>query len=150
MLKRGMVRARVRVTIIGYVGAAVAFGLAYSTRNIVIAAPFLGLGGFFGALPTGPQVALLMDVTPANLRSQTAAATNVLYAVSAIGPLLVGGLSTLFGDNLRLALWCVTPFYLIGAVLFVVASPTYVEDVAMVVADAEGRVEVLDAAEDQD
>ncbi len=82
---------------------------------------------------------MMMDVTPASLRSQAAAALNVLQASGALGALLIGGLSTLFGENLRLALLCVSPFYLIGGAIALSARRTYVEDVALVVAEAESH-----------
>ena len=84
----------------------------------------------------GPQYALLMDVTPAPLRSQAAAALNVLLATGALGTLLVGVISSLLGENLRLALLCVSPFYVVGAVFVFAARTTYLEDVALVVAEA--------------
>ncbi|HEX9548911.1 MAG TPA: hypothetical protein VF942_16340 [Acidimicrobiales bacterium] len=87
----------------------------------------------------GPPFAMMMDVTPASLRSQAAAALNVLQASGALGALLIGGLSTLFGENLRLALLCVSPFYLIGGAIALSARRTYVEDVALVVAEAESH-----------
>jgi hypothetical protein len=77
------------------------------------------------------------------LRSQASAAANVLMAFGAIGSLVTGGLSTLFG-NLRVALLAVSPFYVLGAVLVMVACRTYVSDVAVVVAEARGRSEALD------
>jgi hypothetical protein len=81
-----------------------------------------------------------MDVTPSPLRSQAAAAANVLQAAGATGALIVGGLSTLFGENLRLALLCVSPFYVVGGVLVLAARRTFVEDQALVVAEARGHV----------
>ncbi|HWW54984.1 MAG TPA: hypothetical protein VNY84_14500, partial [Acidimicrobiales bacterium] len=84
----------------------------------------------------GPGFAMLMDVAPAPLRPQASAALNVLQAVGALGPLMVGGLSTLFGENLRLALLCVSPFYLVGAALVFAAGKTFVADVALVVGEA--------------
>jgi MFS family permease len=139
LLKRGLVRARVYIAIVGYMGAGIVFMAAFATTRLVLAATLLGVGSAFASLPSGPQYALLMDVTPASLRSQASAATNVLQAVSAIGPLIVGGLSTLLG-NLRLALLCVSPFYLLGGVLFILSKRSYLEDVAAVVADAEASV----------
>jgi MFS family permease len=88
----------------------------------------------------GPQFAMLMDVTPAPLRSQASAALNVLQATGALGSVIVGVLSTLLG-NLRLALLCVSPFYFVGAVFVLAASPTYIADVALVVAEAKGESE---------
>jgi MFS family permease len=136
LLARGMLRARLNVTAFAYAGAGITYLFAFSTTSLAIAAPLQGIGAAFAALALGPQFAMLMDVAPARLRPQASAALNVLQATGALGPLLVGGLSTLFGENLRLALFCVSPFYLLGAVLVLTAGKTFVADVAVVVGDA--------------
>lgn len=140
LLKRGVLRARLYVTAAGFLGAGIVYMLAFSTTALVLAAPLLGLAAALSTLSLGPQFAMMMDVTPAPLRSQASAALNVLQASGALGPLLVGILSTAFGENLRLALLCVSPFYLIGAVVVFAARRTLVEDVAKVVAEAKSRV----------
>jgi MFS family permease len=140
LLQRGMLRARLYVTAVGYAGAGVVYVLAFSTTSLWVAAPLLGVASAFSTLPLGPQFALMMDVTPSALRSQASAALNVLQASGALGPLLIGVLSTAFGENLRLALLCVSPFYVIGAAVVFAARHTFVEDVATVVADARTHV----------
>ena len=138
LLRRGMVRARVVITGLGFGSAGLVYLLAFSTTSLVLAAPLLGIGSTLAALATGPSYAAMMDVVPSPLRSQASAAANVLMACGAVGSLLAGGLSTLFG-NLRLALLAVSPFYVLGAVLVLAACRTYVSDVAVVVAEARGR-----------
>ena len=142
LLARGMLRARLYVTVAGYGGAGLVYMAAFSTTRLAIAAPLLAVASALGTLPTGPQFAVMMDTTPARLRSQASAALNVLQATGALGPLLVGGLSTLFGENLRLALLCVSPFYVGGALIVAAARKTYVDDVASVVAEARGEADV--------
>lgn len=139
LLDRGMLRARLYVTAAGFVGAGVVYMLAFSTTVLWLSAPLLGVAAALSSLPLGPQFAMMMDVTPAHLRSQASAALNVLQASGALGPLLIGILSTAFGENLRLALLCVSPFYLVGAVIVYAARHTFVEDVAVVVAEAKTR-----------
>jgi MFS family permease len=138
-LDRGVLRARLYVTVGGFAGAGVLLFAAFSTTRLAVAAPLLALGTGMSTLPTGPQYALMMDVTPAPMRSEASAALNVLLASGALGSLVVGGLSTLFGENLRLALLCTSPCYLIGAVIILAARTTYVEDVALVVAEAKAH-----------
>ncbi len=140
MLRRGMLRARVLITGVGFAGAGLLYFLAFTTTRLALAAPLLGLGATLAALPTGPAYAAMMDVVPSPMRSQASAAANVLMACGAVGSLLTGGLSTLFG-NLRLALLAVSPFYLLGAALVMMAYRTYVSDVAVTVAEARGRTE---------
>jgi MFS family permease len=139
LLKRGVLRARLYVTAAGFAGAGAVYMLAFTTTTLWVAAPLLAVGSAFATTPLGPQFALMMDVTPAPLRSQASAALNVLQATGALGPLMVGVLSTAFGENLRLALLCVSPFYLAGAVVVYAARRTFVEDVAVVVAEAKAR-----------
>jgi MFS transporter, Spinster family, sphingosine-1-phosphate transporter len=140
LLAKGMLRARLHVTVAGFAGAGLVYVLAFSTTNVWIAAPLLAVAAALSAIPLGPQFALLMDVTPAPLRSQASAALNVLQATGALGPLLIGLISTALGENLRLALLCVSPFYVIGAAIVFLARETFVEEVAAVVAEARGRI----------
>jgi MFS family permease len=142
MLRHGMLRARVVLTGVGFAGAGLFYFLAFTTTRLALAAPLLGIGATLAALPTGPAYAAMMDVVPSPMRSQASAAANVLMACGAIGSLVTGALSTLFG-NLRLALLAVSPFYILGAVLVMVACRTYVSDVAVVVAEARGSSEKL-------
>lgn len=144
LLHRGMVRARVVITGVGFGGAGVLYCLAFSTTRLALAATLLGIGSTLAAIPTGPMYAAMMDVVPSPIRSQASAAANVLMACGAVGAVLTGGLSTLF-DNLRLALLAVSPFYILGAVLVMMACRTYVSDVAVVVAEARGRAESPDS-----
>ena len=136
LLARGVVRARLYVSAIGSAGAGVVLLLAFTTTRLAIAAPLLAVGTGLSTLLVGPQYALMMDVTPAPMRSEAAAGFNILLATGALGSLLTGGLSTLFGENLRLALLCMSPCYLAGAAIIFKARTTYVEDVALVVAEA--------------
>jgi len=140
MLRHRMARARVVLTGVGFAGAGLFYFFAFTTTRLVLAAPLIAIGATLAALATGPSYAAMMDVVPSPLRSQASAAANVLMACGAVGALLTGGLSTLFG-NLRLALLAVSPFYVLGAVLVMVACRTYVSDVAVVVAEARGRSE---------
>ena len=141
LLARGVLRARLYVTALGFASSGLVLMLAFVTTRLLVAAPLLALGSGLATLPLGPQFALLMDVTPAPMRSQASAALNVLQATGALGPLLVGLLSTAFGENLRLALLCMSPFYLAGAAIIFSARTTYVEDVALVVAEARGHTD---------
>jgi hypothetical protein len=63
----------------------------------------------------------------------------VVQFVSAIGYVLVGALSDLFGNNLRLALLATAPAFCIGGAMILIAGRTYIADVAMVVAEARRR-----------
>jgi MFS family permease len=136
LLRRGVLRARVLVSAFGYIAAAISMMAAFTSTTLLVSAPLLALGTFFSALPTGPQYALMLDVTPSSLRSQASSVADVVMLVNALGYLIVGGLSTLFGDNLRLALLCTSPFFAAGGLLVLAAQRTYVADVAMVVAEA--------------
>ncbi|MCU1460901.1 MAG: transporter [Acidimicrobiales bacterium] len=139
LLKRGMVRARVLVAGLGYVAGGAVLVMAFSTRMIWVSAPLIALGTAFAALATGPQYALLVDVAPVSLREQATGIGSVVQFVSAIGYVLVGALSDLFGNNLRLALLATAPAFCLGGAMILVAGRTYIADVAMVVAEARRR-----------
>ena len=143
LLRRGVLRARVHVSVWGYLAGAVAFAAAFTTTNLWVAAPLLCVGSTLTALPAGPQFAMLLDVTPVALREQASGISNIVMAVAFLGAPLVGGLSTLFHDNLRLALLCTTPLYVVGALLIGLCFATYGDDLAMVVAEAEAGVDPL-------
>jgi predicted MFS family arabinose efflux permease len=142
LLRRGMLRARVHVSAWGYLAGAVVLAAALLTTQLSVAAPLLFVGAAITSLPQGPQFALLLDVTPVALREQASGISNVVMAVSLLGSPLVGGLSDVFHDDLRLALLSITPLYVVGALLIALCLRTYGDDVAMVVAEAEAEVDV--------
>ena len=137
LLKRGVLLARVHVTVWANAAGGVVLACALLTTRLGVAVPLLFVGTAFTALPAGPSYALLLDVTPVALRERAAGISNVVMAVSLLGSPIVGGLSTLFNDNLRVALLCISPLYLVGALLTAMCFRTYGDDVAMVVAEAE-------------
>jgi MFS family permease len=140
LLRRGLLAARVHVTVWSFLAGGVVLAAALSTTSLPVAMPLLFLGTLLTALPAGPSYALLLDVTPVRLRERAAGISNVVMAVSLLGSPIVGGLSTLFDDNLRVALLCVTPLYIVGALLTLLCLRTYGDDLAMVVAEAELEV----------
>ena len=139
LLKRGVVRARILVAGLGYFIGGGVLVVAFSTRMIWVAAPLIALGTAFASLATGPQYALLVDTAPVSIREQAQGIGSIVQFVSAIGYVLVGALSDLFGDNLRLALMVAAPTFSLGGAMILVAGRTYVADVAMVVAEARRR-----------
>lgn len=139
LLRRGVLRARVHVTVWAYLAGGVVLAAALLTTRLSVAAPLLFVGTAFTAIPAGPSYALLLDVTPVALRERAAGISNVVMAVSLLGSPIVGGLSTLFNDNLRVALLCITPLYIVGALLIAMCFGTYGDDLAMVVAEAEAN-----------
>ncbi|MEY2422559.1 MAG: hypothetical protein QOI95_2626 [Acidimicrobiaceae bacterium] len=143
LLQRGVLRARVHVTVWAYLAGGIVLAGALLTTRLAVAAPLLFLGTAFTAIPAGPSYALLLDVTPVALRERAAGISNVVMAVSLLGSPIVGGLSTLFNDNLRIALLCITPVYIVGALLIAMCFGTYGDDLAMVVAEAEADVDRL-------
>jgi predicted MFS family arabinose efflux permease len=136
LLRRGVLRARIWVSAAGYGGAGIAFLLAFSTRSLAVAAPMLALAATLLTLPTGPSYALMMDATPTRLREEASGVADVIMYINAIGAPIVGGISTLLGDNLRVAMLCISPACLVGAGLFLMARHTYLNDLAGVVSGA--------------
>ena len=136
MLRCGMVRARVVLTGIGFADVGLLYFLAFTTTGLALAAPLIGVGATLAALARGPSYAAMMDVVGSSLRSQASAVTNVLMTCGAVGALITGGPSTLFA-NLRPAVLAVSPFFLLGAQLIMVACRTYVSDVPWWITGAE-------------
>src|SRR5258708_8004344 len=83
-----------------------------------------------------PSFAVLYDVTPALLRGDGAALSDILMWPSILGNAFVGALSTLTG-NLRVALLFASPLFIVGGVMLLYAGRTYVRAVEEVVIDAK-------------
>jgi hypothetical protein len=115
-----------------------------------LALALLGLASFMIAAALGPSFAMLYDVTPAPLRGEGAALSDILMWPSALGTAIVGGLSTLTG-SLRVALGFASPLFIVGGAMLLVvggnsppswAGPGYVRAVERVVIDAKRRAQV--------
>jgi len=144
LLRRGVLRARVWVTMAAATGSGVSLMLGFSTTHEWLALSLIAVGAFFMSVPVGPAAALLIDVTPTLLRAQASALGDIIMFVSAVGGPLVGGLSTLLGDggqSLRIALFLTSPMFFVGAALMIPASRTFVSDVEQVVLDAKHQAQ---------
>ncbi|MHB8464463.1 MAG: MFS transporter [Acidimicrobiales bacterium] len=147
LLRRGVLRARVWAAGLSYVGSGVFCVLAFGSTVELPALIFLGCGSFMIGAAQGPAFATLYDVTPAPLRAEGAALSNILMWPSALGNAIVGGLSTLTG-SLRIALALTSPLFIVGGVILLILSATtppawagkgYVRAVEDVVLDARRR-----------
>jgi len=140
LLSRGVLRARVWVSAVGYIGAGIVYVFAFTTRSLAVAVPLLGVAATLSTIPTGPQYAVLMDVISPQLRPQAASVANIVQLISSVGGPIVGLISTALGENLRLALLCVSPMYVLGGVIVLLAQRSYVHDLSTVVAEASREV----------
>jgi MFS family permease len=134
LLRRGVLNARVYVTAVASVLAAVLLLPAFLTTSLWLAAVLLFFGSFCLTVPVAPSEALVSDVVPGGLRGRAAAIRSVVRALSALSPLLVGALSD--ATDLSTALALLTPMYAIGGVVMLFAARTYPADLAFVAADA--------------
>jgi MFS family permease len=149
LLRRGVLRARVWTAGVSYVGAGVFCVLAFSTTVEALALILLAFASLMIGGAQGPSFAMLYDVTPAPLRGEGAALSDILMWPSALGNAIVGGLSTLTG-SLRTALALTSPLFMLGgAVLLILGSNSppawagrgYLRAVEEVVVDARRRAE---------
>ncbi|GAC1311648.1 MAG: MFS transporter [Acidimicrobiales bacterium] len=144
LLRRGMVNARVYVVAFGSMLATAVMLPAFLSTTLVVTAPLLFVGGALLTLPVAPAEAIVSDVVVAELRGRAATVRSVVRALSTIGPLLIGGLSTFLvdqgqlsrADGLRLAIVALTPLYAIGGLIMLFAARTYPGDIAFVMAEA--------------
>jgi predicted MFS family arabinose efflux permease len=134
LLRRGVTNARVYVTAVASVLAAVLLLPAFLTSSLALSAVLLFFGSFCLTVPVAPSEALVSDVVPGGLRGRAAAIRSIVRALSALAPLLVGALSD--ATDLPTALALVTPMYAIGGVVMLFAARTYPADLAFVAADA--------------
>lgn len=141
LLRKGVVLARVYVTAAGFIFAALASIAAFSVHALVLAAVGLAFSSTGYALTVGPGSAILLDVIPVPLRSEASAVTDLVQFVSAVGTPVVGLISTLLGDNLRIALLLVSPIYAVGGMLVLIGRGTYLADLDAVVTGAHDERE---------
>jgi MFS family permease len=151
LLRRGVLQARVWVAGVSYFAAGVCCVVAFGTTHEIQALCFLGVASFMIGAAQGPAFAMLYDVTPALLRSEGAALSNILMWPAALGNAIVGTLSTLTG-SLRVALALTSPLFIVGGILLLIvggssppawAGPGYVRAVEEVVADARRRARTV-------
>jgi MFS family permease len=136
-LRRGVISARVYVVAFSSMAASVVLVPAFASTTLLVTVPLFFLGGVFLTLPLAPAEALVSDVVVAELRGRAGTVRSVVRALSNVGPVLVGGLSSVMG--LRLALVSITPIYAVGGVIMLFAARSYPADIAFVVAEAKRR-----------
>lgn len=146
LLRRGILNARVYVVAAGsFAGTAVLFP-AFASTHVWITAPMLVVGGAVLTLPVAPAEALMTDVVVAELRGRAAAIRSIVRSLSAVGPLIIGAVSTALissglsrADGLRWAIVGLTPVYAVGGVVMLLAARHYPADVAFVASEARRR-----------
>jgi predicted MFS family arabinose efflux permease len=135
LLRRGVTNARVYVSAVASVLAAILLLPAFLTSSLALAAGLLFLGSLCLTIPIAPSEALVSDVVPSQLRGRAAAIRSAVRALSAVAPLVVGFLSDL--TDLPTALAMITPMYAIGGFVMLLAARSYPADLAFVAADAQ-------------
>jgi MFS family permease len=138
LLRRGVVNARVYVSVVSSVLASVFLLPAFLTSSLPLAATLLFFGSLCLTIPVAPSEALVSDVVPGDLRGRASAIRSVVRALSALSPLLVGFLSEI--TDLSTALAILSPLYAIGGLVMLLAARTYPADLAAVGARAERLV----------
>lgn len=137
LVRRGHVNARIYVVAFGSIAGGLVLMPAFASTTLALTAPLFFLGGFLLTLPVAPGEAVVSDVIVGELRGRAAAVRSFLRSFAAVGVLIVGGLSELFG--LRWALVAVCPTYVVGGLVALLALRTYPRDLAFVVVEARRR-----------
>jgi len=138
LLRRGMLNARVYVTVVASVLASVFLLPAFLTSSLAVAATLLFFGSLCLTIPVAPSEALVSDVVPGDLRGRASAIRSLVRALSALSPLLVGYLSGV--TDLATALAILSPLYAVGGLVMLFAARTYPSDLAAVGLRAERLV----------
>jgi predicted MFS family arabinose efflux permease len=137
LLKRGVLNARVYVSAVLSMLAAVFMFPAFYVHSLNAAAVLMFFGSFCLTAPVAPSEALTSDVVPGHLRGRAAAIRSIVRALSALAPWLVGIVSDRTGLPTALAVF--TPSFAIGGIVMLFAAKTYPADLAAVAADARSR-----------
>ncbi len=137
LLARGVLNARVYVSSVLSILAAVFFFPAFYVHSLTLVAVLMFFGSFCLTAPVAPSEALTSDVVPGELRGRAAAIRSIVRALSALAPWLVGIVSDRTGLATALAIF--TPSFAIGGIVMLFAAKTYPADLAAVAADARSR-----------
>lgn len=137
LLARGVLNARVYVSSVLSILAAVFFFPAFYVHSLTLVAMLMFFGSFCLTAPVAPSEALTSDVVPGELRGRAAAIRSIVRALSALAPWLVGIVSDRTGLAHALAFF--TPSFAIGGIVMLFAAKTYPADLAAVAANARSR-----------
>jgi MFS family permease len=134
LLRRGMVNARIYVSVVSSIIATAIFIPAFASTSLAVTLPLFLFGGVFLTLPIAPADALLTDVVVAPLRGRAAAVRSIVRSAAGVMPLIIGAIKAV--SDLRIALTVVTPLYAIGGIIMWFAARTYPADLAFVAAES--------------
>jgi predicted MFS family arabinose efflux permease len=137
LLRRGVLNARVYVSSVLSILAAVFMLPAFLIHSLPIVALLMFVGSFCLTGPVAPSEALTSDVVPGELRGRAAAIRSIVRALAALSPWLVGIVSD--HTSLPTALAVFTPTFAIGGIVMLFAAKTYPADLAAVGARARAR-----------
>lgn len=138
LLKRGVLNARVYVSAVLSILAAVFFFPAFYVHSLNVVAALMFVGSFCLTAPVAPSEALTSDVVPPELRGRAAAIRSIVRALAAMSPWLVGIVSDHIGLARALAVF--TPSFAVGGIVMLFAAKTYPTDLAAVASHARAVV----------
>lgn len=134
LFDRGLITARVWVTGLSAVGAAVVMVPAFASPSLLVTALLMILGGFLITMPMAPSDAMLNDVVVSQLRGRALTLRSVVRSVGMVGPVIIGALSNAIG--LQAALVVFTPTYAVGGLIVLVGLRYYPQELSFVVAES--------------
>lgn len=134
LFDRGLLSARVWVTGLSAIGAAIVLVPAFASTSLWVTAVLLIFGGFLITVPMAPADAMLNDVVVSQLRGRALALRSVVRSVGMVGPVIIGALSSTIG--LQAALVIFTPTYAIGGLIVLMGLRYYPRELSFVVAES--------------
>lgn len=134
LFERGLINARVWVTGLSAIGAAVLFVPAFASSSLPVTVVLMTLGGVLLTMPMAPSDAMLSDVVVSQLRGRALTLRTVVRSVGMVGPLGVGALSSAVG--LQNALMLFTPTYALGGLIVLMGLRYYPQELSFVVAES--------------
>lgn len=147
LFSRGLISARVWVAGISSILAGIVFVPAFASTNLWVTAPLMMLGGIFMTLPVAPAEAMLNDVIMPQLRGRASTVRTVVRSVGNLGPVIVGGISTLLAafpedpEGLQFAIVYFSPVYIIGGIVVLFGAKYYPGELAFVIAETRRQAE---------
>lgn len=144
-LRKGFVNARIYVVSFASMASTAFLLPAFLSDSLAVAGVLMTLGGFLMTLPIAPSEAVFNDVVVAQLRGRAATIRSVVRSAGALGPLVIGGLSSLLG--LQTAVAMIVPVYAVSGFIVLFAARFYPADLAFVGAETRRLREREEATE---
>lgn len=144
--QEGKPENRIKLGVIGNIGAGLLFAPAFYVDSLPLAVLLLIAGGFFFGLPWAPDSAVQLDILVPHLRGRASAVRSLLRIGSlAISPIVFGALSDAHG--LRTAFVVLAPTLIVTGLILRFAVATYQRDLLFTQSESHRQFQLEDAEE---